>query len=173
MNTELNGLIKALGDFSTYSTIAAIVLGAISPLIQNFTITKKDFKRKVDLHVENLLEKLISANKKVFKKIYFPDLSPKDENEINDLITEKVKENIRVNRFIIDLNVLYSKLCQMYNYCLYTIILGIILFLMSIGIESLKPYVFILSLIIIITQFIAIKRIINSENKLEDYETKI
>lgn len=173
MNIDLNGLLKSLGDFSIYSTIATVFIGAISPAIQSFTITKKDFKKRVALDKENLIEKLISSNRKIFKTIYFPDLSKSNEEDFNNLITENVKEDIRVHRFIMNLDQLYNNLCRLYNYCLYSIIFGIILFLISIIVNDFKPYSFLISILIIITQFIAIIRITSSENRLEDYEAKI
>lgn len=175
MNIDLVGLLKALGDASTYSTITTMVVGGVAALILPlFTISKEKFKEKIELDKEKLLEKLISANEKVFKKIYSPEtISIESENDLNKLIIEKVKESIRTNTFTMHLEKLYYNLCRLYNYCFYSIIFATVLLLLSIIITNFKPYATILSMLILITQLVVIRKIINSESRLEDYETKV
>ncbi len=174
MNINLAELFKAFGDASTYSTIFAMVVGGVAALILPlFTISKEKFKEKIDLDKEKLKDKLISANEKLFKKIYSPETLLETENDIEKLILEKVNESLRTTIFTIDLDKLYNYLCKLYSYCFYSIIFATILLLFSLVIKDFKPYVTMLSIIILITQLISIFRIINSETKLVDYEGKI
>ena len=177
-------VLGALNSVAAHVTFTQMVIGGLLPLIKPWIVSEETIGNRVALAKEKLIFRLSQCHRRILdaqKKVLSSSLAAAEgDNPLEaispgkvDVVQEHAAEIFRGALTYRRLEGCHAAVKRVYHYLLSTIFVGLVLFLLSIGVAATRPYAALLSALILLSQILCVFRIRAITHNVEEYENSL
>lgn len=158
---------------SLVASVVPIVLGSLATYFKPFVESQKDFRKRIRLRRDALLEQLAGRHAALLqhvRRITPDDLLRGDGREEPDLVGDLTGETFRLFTIFHRLEALRLAVRVAYTGLLVTVTLGILGALVSWVWGEVRPWIFVGGIVLVVAQIALVGLLYWSSCKLETYE---
>lgn len=171
MSGHLQVLLEHLSDGAIYTSIVSIAVGGLLAQFKPWLLPQEEARKRVGLQRQRLVEHLAAMLHRVLNEAVLGTVPLRgDATHREDILANHADETFRNLLIFQDLERIHSRVKVCYTFLFVTAATGLIATLVALLFSTARPWVALVALGLILSQFVTVLVLRGLANTLENYE---